>query len=42
MKGAMLPEGNAHGTRDWKVLLEPIVMRYDDLSIRKLFRADAA
>ena len=38
----MLREGNAHSARDWKMLLEPIVLRYDGLSISKFFRADAA
>jgi len=38
----MLREGNAHSARDWRVLLEPIVLRYDGLSISKFFRADAA
>ena len=42
VEGAMLREGNAHSARDWKVLLEPIALRYDDLSISKFFRADAA
>jgi len=31
-----------HSARDWKVLLEPIALRYDGLSISKFFRADAA
>ena len=42
VEGAMLREGNVHSARDWKVLLEPIALRYDGLSISKFFRADAA
>ena len=42
VEGAMLREGNAHSARDWKVLLEPIVLRYGGLSISKFFRGDAA
>jgi len=42
VEGAMLREGNVHSARDWKVLVEPIVLRYDGLSISKFFRADAA
>ncbi len=36
----MLREGNAHSARDWKVLLEPIVVRYHGLNISKFFRVD--
>jgi hypothetical protein len=42
VEGAMLREGNVHSARNWKVLLEPIVVRYHGLNIRKFFRADAA
>jgi len=42
VEAAMLREGNAHSARDWKLLLEPIVLRYDDLNIAKFFRGDAA
>jgi len=42
VEAAMLREGNAHSARDWKMLLAPIVLRYDGLSISKFFRADAA
>ena len=38
----MLREGNAHSAKDSQMLLEPIVLRYDALSISKFFRADAA
>lgn len=42
VEGAMLREGNAHSARDWKVLLEPIALRYHGLNISKFSRADAA
>jgi len=42
VEGAMLREGNAHSARDWKMLLEPIVLRYYGLNISKFFRGDAA
>ena len=38
----MLRQGNVHSARDWKVPLEPIVLRYHGLTISKFFRADAA
>jgi len=42
LEGAMLREGNVHSAKDWKAVLEPIVARYRDLEISKLFRGDAA
>ena len=38
----MLREGNVHSAHDWRMLLEPIVTRYRERSIRRFFRADAA
>ena len=42
LEGAMLREGNVHSAHDWRMLLEPIVTRYRERSIRRFFRADAA
>jgi len=42
LESAMLREGNVHSAHDWRALLEPIVTRYREQSIRRFFRADAA
>jgi len=42
LEGAMLREGNVHSAQNWRRLLEPIVTRYRERSIRRFFRADAA
>jgi len=42
LEGSMLREGNVHSAHDWRTLLEPIVTRYREQSIRRFFRADAA
>ena len=42
LEGAMLREGNVHSAHNWRSLLEPIVTRYRERSVRRFFRADAA
>jgi hypothetical protein len=42
LEQAMLREGNVASADDWRSVLEPIVDRYRDLSIRRFFRGDAA
>jgi hypothetical protein len=42
LEGAVLREGNVHSAKDWKAMLEPIVARYRDFAVPKLFRGDAA
>ena len=42
VEGAMLRNGNVASAHDWPVVLVPVVERYRDLDIRKLFRGDAA
>jgi len=39
---ALLRKGNVHSADDWRSVLEPVVARYRDKAIRKLFRGDAA
>ena len=39
---ALLREGNVSSADDWRSALEPIVVRYRDLDIRRFFRGDAA
>ena len=41
VEGAMLRNGNVASAHDWPVVLVPVVERYRDLDIRKLFRGDA-
>ncbi len=38
----MFRSGNVHSADRWKVLLEPIVQRYENRKVRKYFRGDAA
>ena len=40
-EGAMLRPGNVHSADRWKELLEPIVARYEQKTVRKYFRGDA-
>jgi len=42
VEGALLREGNAHSAKDWRQLLEPVVVRYRGLAVPFYFRADAA
>ena len=42
LERALLREGNVASADDWRSALEPIVTRYRDLDIRRLFRGDAA
>jgi hypothetical protein len=42
LERALLREGNVASADDWRSVLEPIVARYRDLDIRRLFRGDAA
>jgi hypothetical protein len=42
LERALLREGNVHSAKDWKTVLEPIVARYRDRDIPRLFRGDAA
>jgi hypothetical protein len=42
LEEALLREGNAHSAKDWKAVFEPVVARYRDLAMPKLFRGDAA
>ena len=41
VEGAVLRNGNVASVHDWPVVLVPVVERYRDLDIRKLFRGDA-
>jgi len=42
LERALLREGNVHSADDWHSVLEPVVARYRDPDIRRLFRGDAA
>ena len=42
LEGALLRKGNAAGAEDWRSVLEPVVARYRDGTIRRFFRGDAA
>jgi len=42
LERAMLREGNVASTDDWRSVLEPIIVRYRNLDIRRYFRGDAA
>ncbi len=37
-----LRPGNVHSAREWRDVLEPVVVRYRDRTLRRYFRADAA
>ena len=41
-EGAMLRPGNVHSADGWREFLEPIAARYEQASVRRYFRADAA
>ncbi|MFQ5913764.1 MAG: IS1380 family transposase [Nitrospinota bacterium] len=41
-EGAMLRPGNVHSAKGWREFLEPIAARYEQASVRRYFRADAA
>ena len=41
-EGAVLRPGNVHSADGWEEFIEPIVERYLSMSVRLLFRADAA
>jgi hypothetical protein len=41
-EGAMLRPGNVHSSHNWRVVLDPIVIRYERAGVRRYFRADAA
>jgi len=38
LERALLREGNVHSTNDWHSVLEPVVARYRDANIGRLFR----
>jgi hypothetical protein len=42
LEGCQLREGNVHSAKDWKAVLDPIVVRYRDRDLRRYFRGDAA
>ncbi len=42
VEGAFLRDGNVHSANNWQSVLEPIVSRYRDFNIARLFRGDAA
>ena len=42
LERCLLREGNVVSADDWRSVLDPIVARYRDLDIRRLFRGDAA
>jgi hypothetical protein len=42
LEGTLLREGNVHSAKDWKTVLEPIVIRYRGRSLDCYFRGDVA
>jgi len=42
VEGALLRNGNVHSAEDWRLVLEPIVVRYRDKGLLLFFRGDAA
>ena len=42
LERALLREGNVHSADRWEEVLEPVVARYREQQIRRLFRGDAA
>jgi hypothetical protein len=42
LEGCLLREGNVHSAKDWKTVLDPIVVRYRDCDLPRYFRGDAA
>ena len=39
---SLLREGNVHSAKNWRVVLEPVVARYQGRNLRRHYRADAA
>jgi Transposase DDE domain group 1 len=42
LERCLLRLGNAHSAADWRLVLEPVIVRYRDWAIELYFRADAA
>ena len=42
LKRANLRKGNVHSADDWLSVLQPIVVRYRERSLKRFFRGDAA
>jgi len=42
LERVMLREGNVHSAENWQAVLEPVVARYRERDIERLFRGDAA
>lgn len=42
LERAMLRPGNVHSAHDWRLVLEPVVRRYQERGIRIFYRGDAA
>jgi hypothetical protein len=42
LERCLLRPGNVHSAEDWRIVLEPVVVRYRDRPLRRYFRADAA
>ncbi len=42
LERSLLRPGNVHSAEDWRIVLEPVVARYRDRSLRRYFRGDAA
>jgi hypothetical protein len=42
LERCLLRPGNVHSAEDWRLALEPVVVRYRDNKLKRYFRADAA
>ena len=42
LERCLLRPGNVHSAEDWRLVLEPVVVRYRDKKLKRYFRADAA
>ena len=42
LERCLLRPGNVHSAKDWRLVLEPVVVRYRDTKLKRYFRADAA
>ena len=42
LERALLREGNVHSADNWRAVLEPVVKRYQEWSLERYFRGDAA
>ena len=42
LERCLLRPGNVHSAEDWRLVLEPVVVRYRDKKLKRSFRADAA